>query len=128
MSRHVTRASIVAGLKKWHAIFHLGDWQLCIEWEKEQPEDKPDLSMRISWPADYRSVTVKVFPHTFTLDPLMVDQTCCHEMTHLIFAPVDDELARLIGGDSEVWECYSRHKETAIDRLAVALNSETEAK
>ena len=117
---------ILGYLQKWQRILKLEDWQLCIEWSKEA--SPRDATMMVWWPRHYQSVDITVYPCAFKRSPLVLEQTACHEMLHLLFAPEEDALVDLIGKETEVFRRWHDIQERTIDRLAVVLANSFESK
>ena len=122
--RKVTKAQVERYLEKWRDILHLNDWQVQVKYEDEQPTDRPELAMSVHRVPPYRWVNVSVYPHAFEVHPDTVDQTSCHEMGHVLLAPIHDEISDLFGVESEAYRRLFYRLEESIDRLAVALWSE----
>ena len=119
VNKRQVREGILEYLRKWQRILRLEDWQLCIEWAKE--ESPRDATMMVWWPRHYQSVDITVYPCAFKRSPIVLEQTACHEMLHLILAPTEDALVDMIGKETEVFRRWHDVNERAIDRLAIAL-------
>ena len=122
--RKVTKAYVKRCLMKWRDILHLNDWQVQVKYEDEQPLNRPELAMSVHREPPYRWVNVSIYPHIFEVHPDTVDQTSCHEMGHVLLAPIHDEISDLFGVESEAYRRLFYRLEESIDRLAVALWSE----
>jgi hypothetical protein len=120
----VTKKYIDACLTRWRDRLHLNDWQLQVKYIEVQPPDCPDRAMAVEREPPYRLATVEIYPHVFELLRDSVDQTACHEMGHLIVAPIQDEAMLMFGTDSEIYRRLMYRLEESVDRLAVALWNE----
>ena len=106
----------------WQRRFGLLDWHICFEWQEQAPENTA-VSMTIRWESHYRTAVISVYPQLLTLPVELVDQVLRHELIHLIFAGVDDEMSDMVGENGEVWRRYRNRNEEATDRLAITLGA-----
>jgi len=127
VNRHQKREAIEEYLQKWQRVLCLQDWQVCSCWPPEYLS-LAEPHMKVDWPPGYRTAQVFISPRIFGLNPTLAEQCACHEMLHLVFAPVAEEIGRLAAEDSEIYQRYSRVQEAAIDSLSIALCKALEAK
>jgi len=119
---HATREDVDRWIDFWGNRFALNGWTIKT---KYPARDDKVAAAEINWSEGYCSATLTIWP-CFFKDSTRYGawRIICHELLHLCFAPVADELVQQLG-DRIVYSSYKRQMERAIDRLAGGLAAVT---
>jgi len=117
-----TREDVDRWIDFWGNRFALNGWTIKM---KYPARDEGQSAAEINWSEGYCAATLTIWP-CFFKDSTRYGawRIICHELLHLAFAPVADELCQQIG-DRIVYNGYKRQMERAIDRLAGGLAAVT---
>jgi len=120
--KHATRAEIEDWVILWAKYLGLHGWYIKVEYAQEDEANREgeQITMETTWARGFTSGTITVYPRVFRNSRARTWQTTGHEILHLVFAPVDDEMDRLFG-DGEVDKTFQRAMERTIDRLSGCL-------
>jgi hypothetical protein len=114
---HPTVADVEDWVLFWRDRLGLRDWTIRLHFPKKQDERTEGL---ISWSQGYCTATLKLWPCFFKEERVFAFKIVLHELLHLPFAHLQDEMCAHVG-EGIVFETFKRQLERAVDRLASAL-------
>ena len=116
MSDTVTQEQLEQACREWMKRLRLADWRVTVRWQGWVSMSVLGRSGEVHWNLQQKSATIYILPPGQRCDdsPSMTpgdwEQTLCHELLHLHFAPFDDS-----GGEHETAQ------EQALNAMAEAL-------
>lgn len=119
---HPTREDVDRWIDFWGNRFALNGWTITTVYPARDVERS---YAEINWSEGYCSATLTLWPSFFKdRSRFGAFRIIAHELLHLCFAAVADELCQQIG-DRIVYQSYKRQMERAIDRFAGGLAAVT---
>jgi hypothetical protein len=118
---HATHEDIDRWIDFWGNRLGLTGWTIKTIYLRRDTEAAAEMD----WSEGYSSAILTISPYLFRVPSRFgAWRIICHEVLHLCFAAVADELCEQIG-NRIVYKGYKRQMERAIDRLAGSLAAET---
>lgn len=107
-------ADVEKRVRYWQRVLGLEDWRLGVELGGL---DCPEAYMATEWSRNYMNAVTHVSRRALKKSRNVIDNCIIHELIHLVFAPVDDDLVIALG-DGMVMHEFRRNMERAVDGLA----------
>ena len=106
--------------KKWEKRLGLEHWQINYYMSKRQLRSCAETR----WESNYLGGGVAFDPVWYEQEirtPEEIEATVVHELTHFVFARMDDSMSDLFGAASGVFTVYHDARETVCDQFAAIL-------
>ena len=116
----VNRKQAEAMVSKWQNRLGLQDWRIVLEFNSDGGLDSGH-DMCIVWPRGYQTGTIHIKAETLMLERWRFERDIVHELLHLCLAPMTDELERLVGDSSVIYDTVDRACERTVDKLATVI-------